>query len=367
MVMVLAVSYLLDNLGATPRILMERELAIWKLNLVELVATTTSWVVSAFCAYIGWGVWSLGVQKIVLSAIQTVGFLFLGRTRFTLEYTSSLAKYFFSKFGVPIWIGSWFAWLLQADRLIISRFLDLNVLGYYVKAYEFATIPLITMGVFLRPTSPLYSRFQDKTPDLARLFNSVQLIKLRMIVPLLISIWLVAERAVVWMYGDQWLPCVPFAKILVIYTFLRFFFDDSPYPLTLGFNAPKQFTLVQIMQGLVAVGLWLVMVPAWGAIGAAWGRVLMLLIAMMMAWYLISRRIRVEWARLLIPELCYLLFAAAVWSVVRFLSRQAGVDLSELDFIMLPSLVLAISLSFELRRYPFRRLISARDWLPFRL
>ncbi len=364
MVLILAVANLFDSAGITPKVLTERHLRLWMLNLVELASAVLSWAVALLCAYRGMGVWSLGVQKVAMSLLQSLGFLLIGHKYFSLQYVSSIGRYFLIKFGLPIWIGSWFAWFLQLDRYLLSITTDLSSLGFYVKAFEFATLPLVGLGIFQRPIAPLYSRMQHQSPEMGKLFNYVQLIKVRLVVPLLLGLGLGADRIVFWLYGSQWLPIVPLVRIFLLYTFLRFLFDDSPYPLTIGYNAPKLFTVVQVIQGLVAVGIWLVMVPLWGTVGAAWGNVLVLLIACAMVWFFIGRRLKVHLPRLFLYEIGYLLLSAVIWIVLQNVFGVFGLDITPWNFVFVPILVLLLPVFIELRMDGFRRMINYVNTAP---
>lgn len=366
MVLILTVANVFDSFGGTAKVLAERELRIWVLNLVELGATTLSWVAALMCVYWGMGLWSLGIQRVVLSLFQSLGFLLIGHQYFSFQYVSGIGKHFLVKFGVPIWIGSWFAWLLQTDRYLLSITHDFSSLGFYVKAFEFATLPLLGLGLFQRPIVPLYSRLQHQNFEIERLFNRVQLIKVRLVVPLLLGIELGADRIVLWLYGSEWLPIVPMVRIFLLYTFLRFLFDDSSYPLTIGFNAPALFTRVQIIQGLAAVGVWLITIPLWGTVGAAWGSVFVLLIACALVWWFIGRRVKLDLSRLFLYEMGYVLFSAVIWIAIQDVFEIFGIHTAFYSFVFVPVLVLLLTILMEVRLNGLRRIIRYLNAVPIR-
>lgn len=194
-----------------------KNLRFKKLSWITIVSSVISLIVTIVMANMGFGVWSLVTQNILVALIPCIFFWVTTKWRPTWEYSWASFKELFG-FGFYMFLTHLLTTFSQRiTGLLVGRWYDPATMGYYTKASstsKYATLSI--SGVMIQTTYPLYASVQD---DKERLINMVKRITSTLAyitVPMLSLLILIAKPMFVLLYSDRWLECVPYFQILCI-------------------------------------------------------------------------------------------------------------------------------------------------------
>ena len=187
------------------------------MTITVIVSSVISIVVTIIMAYLGYGVWSLVMQNLLMSALPMVAFWFITKWKPLLCFSKQSFKELFS-FGGFMFLSS--VTNTVADNvqgLLIGRFYNPSTMGYYSKAW--ATDSLASTGISSVINSfvlQLYSEVQDDYQALKSILKRLTTTLAYATCPLIVSMVLVATPLFIILYSDRWVPCVPYFRILAI-------------------------------------------------------------------------------------------------------------------------------------------------------
>jgi O-antigen/teichoic acid export membrane protein len=155
------------------------------------------------------------------------------------------------------------------DDIWTGAYLGNNALGYYSRAYAFATYPrrLLAMPVNM-VAGGAYAELKADRPRLSRAFfqtNSL-LVRLGFLMGGLLA--LIAPEFVRLALGDKWLPMVPAFRLMLIFTLL------DPLRTTIGslyvaVGRPEQLVRVRLVQLAALIAGLFLLGRVWGITGVA--------------------------------------------------------------------------------------------------
>ena len=186
----------------------------WKIGLV---ATGISGGVAVWMAWNGWGVWSLAVQSVLASLVSTCLLWayrpWRPRGRFDRARLSSLFS-----FGSKLLASGLLNTLFERVHLmVIGKAFSPAALGLYTRAYSVQQFPANMLATIVtKVTFPVFASISE---DRARLVTGVRkvLVSVMMLtMPMMLSLAALAKPLVLVLFGERWLPCVPYLSILAL-------------------------------------------------------------------------------------------------------------------------------------------------------
>lgn len=103
------------------------------------------------------------------------------------------------------------------DKLLIGKYMDMTLLGYYEKSYRLMMLPLQNITHVISPVMhPIFSDFQNDLSKLSASYNKVVHFLAFIGFPLSVLLWFCSQEIVLIIFGEQWLPSVPIFQILSI-------------------------------------------------------------------------------------------------------------------------------------------------------
>ncbi len=220
----LAWTFPIKALGNTHDALLQRRLKFRARALPDLVQAISKMLVAVPLALLGFGAWSLVWGQLVSLALWT-GLLWVmlpwwPGLRPPLDMLRPMLRY---GRGI-ISVNMLAAVVHHADLVIVGRMLGAAALGFYQLAYK---IPEMTVVLLVRVASrvvfPAFSRLNAlggvtalRTGYLAAL-RYVALLA----VPAAVGLSVLAEPAVLTVFGPAWAPSVPILRALALYMGLR--------------------------------------------------------------------------------------------------------------------------------------------------
>ncbi len=213
---VMALNLFLGSFRSIQTVLLTKELDFYTQMKVTLIGILLSGAVAVVLAWRGWGVWSLAVQAVVFTVVTVLLFWALSPWRpafcFSLASLRSLFRY-----GSFLFLSG----LLETaynrlNTIIIGRVYSARDLGLYSRADNIQQLPANSITALLgRVAFPVFSAAAAGDPLALRRAARKTLAAIMLVnTPIMLGILATAYPLVRVIYGEKWLPCVPFLQVL---------------------------------------------------------------------------------------------------------------------------------------------------------
>ena len=188
-----------------------------RLATIHIVSHIVGAVLAIVLAYMGWGVWALVAQQIVASSITSVMLWVMNRWMPSLCFSIESFKQLFSFGGFILASNLINTFCNNVQGLLIGKFFNPAMLGYYTQAYKLENIASHSISNVADQVSyPVLSKFQSDNNAMKnaiyRLLSSIAYITL----PLMLLLVLIAEPLILLLYGEKWIPSVPYFQIICV-------------------------------------------------------------------------------------------------------------------------------------------------------
>ncbi len=195
--------------------LLERDLEFKIISKINLSITVIGSVAAIIAAYYDLGVYALVLQSLVATVVRMVLVLIYKKWKPNYYYR-------FSEIKTMFWYSLKFKASNMAlyferniDYLILGKFFNSAILGYYAFAYNIMYTPVKRISyIFSEVLFPSFSSFkEDKTKIIGGYFKSVQLIAM-VSFPAMIILAFNAEFIIQIVFGQKWNEAIPIVRIL---------------------------------------------------------------------------------------------------------------------------------------------------------
>ena len=214
----MALNLFIGSFRSLQAVLLTKELNFRRQMKITLVATIISGGVAVLLAWRGWGIWSLAIQSVVSTAVSVLMFWILSPWRpafcFRLASLRSLFRY-----GSFLFLsGLLDTAYTRLNTLIIGRLYSARDLGLYSRADNIQQLPTSTISTLLgRVAFPVFSAAAAGEPGALRRAARKSLGAIMLVnTPLMLGILATANPLVHVVFGEKWLPCVPFLRVLSV-------------------------------------------------------------------------------------------------------------------------------------------------------
>lgn len=153
---------------SVPDALIRKEVEFRKLLIPETVPVVIASIASVWMAYEGFGAWSLVCRSLIVNVLAMLLIWRFTTYRPSLKIDLSMARELigYGKFILGASIIT--VCMYNLDKLYISKFGSLELLGVYTLAYTIANIPVTELGhIICRVMFPVFSKLNDQV-DLLR-------------------------------------------------------------------------------------------------------------------------------------------------------------------------------------------------------
>jgi PST family polysaccharide transporter len=216
-----------------PAGLLQRRLEFGLLSGIDMTVVFVSAGGAVLCARAGMGMWSLVVQGIVATVLQSALAWFASEYRVSSAFNVSMARAALS-FGMALSMSSIAAVLAhQAYSFIIGRHLGAYSLGLYGRASGVSLLLNTTIGALAGSVMfPALAALPDKSSRKTATLKATGALVFAL-APLAAGLTVAADLLVLLLYGPKWLPAAEPLRILS----LAFFVNVSLYPVIALYNA----------------------------------------------------------------------------------------------------------------------------------
>src|SRR5699024_133220 len=238
--------------------LIKRKLKLLVVASVGVISYTVYGGVGITCAFLGVDYWSLVYAQISQNAVKTILLISSERHNMKpqLDWASAKELLFFGGGFTIARLSNQFA--LQADNLVVGRWLGSNALGFYGRAYQLMIMPTNLFGqVMDKVLFPAMAKIQDKQDKLTKSFRVGITSVAFFAIPLGILMCLLSREIVLLLFGKKWLDLVPALQVLSLGLVFRTGYKISD-SLARATGAVYRRAWRQIIYALaVFIGAWL--------------------------------------------------------------------------------------------------------------
>lgn len=196
---------------------LRKQLAFKQIAATNILSYLFGAIVAVTMAFNGYGVWSLVALQLLSGGITIVVLWILTRWHPSLCFSKSSFKELFSFGGYLLAAGLLQTICQNVQGLIIGRKFSATQMGYFSQAQKLDQVSSYSIPqVIVQVMFPVYSALQDNRKKLCDTVEMNMSVIAYAIFPLMAILILVAEPLITLLYGEKWLPSVPYFQILCV-------------------------------------------------------------------------------------------------------------------------------------------------------
>jgi PST family polysaccharide transporter len=265
---VLSFQFLLEGLGLQHEALLRRQMDYFSLAMVQLCSLFLSVGIGIVAGIYGLGVWALVLKNISHSALRSLfswGFVgwipsvpgFTEKTRELLKFGGNLTGFT----GVNYLARN-------ADDVLLGRFWNSQVLGFYSKAYQLFTMPIRLINDPLGEVAiPALSRLKGEYEAFRRTYYTFLQSLLLVTTPLAVVMVVCADSIVSVLLGPGWQQAGTILRWLGVAAFIQPVANSTGW-LFVAQDRTDEMARWGLIGASTAIGSFLIGLP-WGGVGMA--------------------------------------------------------------------------------------------------
>ncbi len=216
-VRVLALNLIINAFAIVQRATLTQRIDFKALTKARLLGIFLSGGIGVFLALQGFGVWALVVKMLSQGFIDTATLWVINRWIPSLRFSWESFWRLFG-FGSNLLLSTLLdKGFTNANRLIMGRFFEVAILGYYTQATVFKN--MVINNLFLtvhKVTYPVLAKLQDDRERLREGYRKFIKMTSFLVLPAMAIMGVLAEAFLKVLVGEQWLPAVPFLQLLCL-------------------------------------------------------------------------------------------------------------------------------------------------------
>ena len=260
----------INALCVVQTVMFTREFRFALLSKVVFVASLVSGVVAVVMAVMGWGIWALVSQRLLMMGIKALAFWSIRRWRsdapLSLASLRAMAPFSLRLLATDL-IASVYN---NVAQLFIGKIHNTSMLGYYSQAQKLKDLPVIsTVQAVQGVTFPALSQIKDDDTKFSAGYLRISEMLAFVVFPLMLGMVAVAEDMFLLLLGDKWMPTVPYFEILAL--------SGLFYPLgVVSYNVLKSrsdgavIVRLEVVKRIIQTLILAVTIPM-GVTAVAWG------------------------------------------------------------------------------------------------
>lgn len=269
------------HLAQTPTLILRRRVEHRRLALIDLVNALLTTAVALILAWQGAGLWALLMTDVVTSVL-TLFALYLWRPvwRPRLTWAPQVMRYFL-RFGSRTLLADVLLRALdRVDDLWTGVLLGETALGFYSRAYTFATYPRFVLALPLNQVAGgTYAELKGDRKRISQAFFRTNALLVRTGFLLAGILALLAPEFIRILLTEKWMPMLSAFRLMLVYTLL------DPIKITVADvlttqGAPEKVVRVRMVQLAVMVVGLVTLAPLMGISGVALAVDAMLVVGM---------------------------------------------------------------------------------------
>lgn len=218
---ILSLTFVIRALVAVHMAKLTKEMNFKLQMKLQIPSTVMAGIVGISMAYQGYGVWSLVWLNLIQAISFTVQTLVFMKWRPSLIFNFERFKYHFN-FGYKLTLASLIDVIFNdAYRIVIGKLYSPAAVGFFHQAETLRLFPVQQISTVVgKVTYPLFAKMNNDDA-LKFAYKITMKLVLVLIVPLMLGLILMAEEAFRFLFGEKWLPAVPYFQILALASIVR--------------------------------------------------------------------------------------------------------------------------------------------------
>lgn len=214
---VMGVGVVASALGQVQIVRLKKNLEFGTIAVVNLTSYIFSAAIGVYMAYNGFSYWSLVAMTVINQVMVTALYWLVAKWRPSLIFSMESFRRLFSYAGYLLAAGFLQEACKHLQGVIIGKRFSGSQLGLYTQAYKLDQVTSYSVPqALVQVLFPLFSDFQDDKPKLQEMMEMGVRVISAIVFPALILLIIVADPLVLALYHEQWLPCVPYFRILCV-------------------------------------------------------------------------------------------------------------------------------------------------------
>ncbi|EKD76475.1 MAG: polysaccharide biosynthesis protein [uncultured bacterium] len=295
-IQILSFGFVINTVSLTQLALAQKKLNFRALAIRDTISTAVSGGIGITLALLGFGVWSLVIQTICSSIINTIVLWSIADWRPNLKDFSLAAVKELWPYSSRLFVFNIIKFFAQnTEKFFISIMLGTVTLGIYSFAFKFTVTPITmfigSIGVYLFPK---FSELQADHKTVVKSYLLTTQVTQTIITPILVAIIIAAPIVVPAVWGNKWLEAIPILQILSILTYLQVLISPAG-PIFKAFNRPN-WLLYWSIGITLAVALSLpIAIHFFTLLGATWMITIVYLISLFVMYFMIRKLLPIHW------------------------------------------------------------------------
>jgi O-antigen/teichoic acid export membrane protein len=212
---VVSALFVLDAIGSVPRAILARRLAFRIMAWLQCAVAILASACAVMLAWRGFGVKSLAADLLLTSALESLLLFRASGWRPRLELRVAVLRDLLG-FSTNRVIARMLALSASpVDRFLIGKFLGSGALGLYVRAYNLARLPVLSVSrAIVRAMFPSLALIQQDAARIREVYLRTTAAVALVTFPMCLGLFAAAEPLIVGVLGSQWRETVPILRIL---------------------------------------------------------------------------------------------------------------------------------------------------------
>lgn len=255
---ILSLTLILNSLIVVQNNILIKNMNFSKLAKISLSSALIGYTCGTFLAYLGYGVWSLVANTLLIQLVQVVLLWITSSWKPSLAFDKASCRELFS-FGGFMYLSSLLENLYNNfSYLIIGRLFPSTTLGYFTQAEKLQNVPTSTISTVINQvTFPLYSSIQSDKELLKEKFCLNICLVSYLNTSLMLGLYLVASPLILFIFSDKWYNSIEFFQILCIAGIL-FPINTANTTVLKSMGKGQTFFLLQVFKRISAMSIMVV-------------------------------------------------------------------------------------------------------------
>lgn len=214
---VVGLSLIINGVISVQQTRLRKRFAFRTIAMTNIASYFLSGGIAVFLAFRGFGVWALVMNQILFGVFASLCFAILTRWHPSICFSKESFRELFSFGGYNLAANILQEICRNFQGLIIGRKFSDTQMGYYSQAVKLDQVSSYSIPqIIVQVMYPVFSSIQDDSKRMIEILSMNIRVISYLIFPLACILILVAEPLITGLYGDKWLPSVPYYQILCI-------------------------------------------------------------------------------------------------------------------------------------------------------
>ena len=219
---ILASNLIWMGLRSAPEAKLRKNLEFRKLVVPQVVPMFAASSIAILMAFQGFGVWSLVARSQIMNILAALLIFRYADVRPSLRFDRDRARQLFSYGKFIIGTSVFIVLFYNIDKLFISRWGGIAVLGFYTLAMRIASLPVSELShIICNVMFPVLSGLEGQPEKLRDTFRKMIRYNILLSVPMTLGILAFVPPLVLIVYGEKWAPMNAPLQLLAIYSLFR--------------------------------------------------------------------------------------------------------------------------------------------------